>query len=95
MEELCGLLWQPNIGLASNRSEETPHREKNEIFLRCFLTMLRKQTLICVAVSAYLLAEGRCDPLGFHLFLPVLTVMAFVTRRRPLQVSLTGPKISC
>ena len=42
-----------------------------------------------------LLEEGPPEPHRFRLFLPVLTVMAFVTRTRILYVSLTGFQISC
>jgi hypothetical protein len=51
MEELCGPLWQPNTGLSSNRSEATPHREKNETLLSCLFDNAEKADNLCSSAS--------------------------------------------
>ena len=48
---------------------------------------------LCRGVST-LLEERPSDTLGIHLFLPLVTVIAFVTRTRPFYVSLARFQIS-
>jgi len=65
-------------GLAS----QSDHPSAREAFYNFCFTMLTALISICAAVSVPYLRKGPLTPLGFHLFLPGMTVTAFLTRSK-------------